>query len=352
MKRLLLIPGDGIGPEVMEQAKKLLLVLAKKFSLEFSLTEVDWGAERWLKHHEGIPDDQFATLTKDYDAILFGALGDKRIPDMAHGRAILLRLRFGLDLYINLRPVKLLSAKLGVLKDKGPKDIDMVIFRENTEDLYLGLGQSLNSGSPDEVAIDESKHSLKAVERIILAAFNYAKAHNRKKVTLVDKHNAIKFGGSLWQKSFAKISQNFAIEADHLFVDVACMHMVKDPGRFDVVVTSNLFGDILSDLGAGIAGGLGLSASANINPGVMALFEPVHGSAPDIAGKNQANPMAMFLSVAMMMDYFGHKNAASDIEAAVATAIERNLTTKDLGGRLSSSEAFEAVAGFLASASR
>lgn len=347
MKRLLLIPGDGIGPEVMEQAKKLLLVLSKKFSLEFALTEVDWGAERWLKHQEGIPDDKFATLTKDYDAILFGALGDKRIPDMAHGRAILLRLRFGLDLYINLRPVKLLSPDLGVLKDRGPKDIDMVIFRENTEDLYLGRGQSINHGTANEESIDESFHSHKAVERIITAAFNYALAHDRKKVTLVDKHNAIKFGGSLWQRTFAKVGKGFAIEADHLFVDVACMHMVKDPSRFDVVVTSNLFGDILSDLGAGISGGLGLSASANINPGVMALFEPVHGSAPDIAGKNLANPMAMFLSVAMMMEYFGYQKVYSAIESSVAMAIERGLTTKDLGGKLSCTEAFDAVAGFL-----
>lgn len=343
MKRLLLIPGDGIGPEVINQAKKLISALSQKFSLEFSLNEVDWGAERWLKHKEGIPDDAFATITNDYDAILFGALGDKRIPDMAHGRAILLRLRFSLDLYINLRPVKLLAPHLSVLKDKGCKDIDMVIFRENTEDLYLGLGKSLYAETPDEIAIDESKHSFRAVMRIIIAAFDYAKAHQRKRVTLVDKHNAIKFGGSLWQRCFAKVRELYDIEADHLFVDVAAMQMIKDPGRFDVIVTSNLFGDILSDLGAGLAGGLGLAASANINPSVMALFEPIHGSAPDIAGKNVANPFACFLSVAMMMNYFGHKDVAQIIEDAITYALINGATTKDLGGRLSCSEAADIV---------
>lgn len=343
MKRLLLIPGDGIGPEVIDQAKKLISALSQKFSLDFSLFEVDWGAERWLKRHEGIPEDAFATITNDYDAILFGALGDKRIPDMAHGRAILLRLRFELELYINLRPIKLLVPHLGVLKDKGPKDIDMVIFRENTQDLYLGLGKSLYTKTPDEIAIDESKHSYHAVMRIIVAAFEYALVHQRKRVTLIDKHNAIKFGGSLWQRCFAEAREHYNIEADHLLVDIAAMQMVKDPGRFDVIVTSNLFGDILSDLGAALAGGLGLAASANINPGVMALFEPIHGSAPDIAGKNLANPFACFLSVAMMMDYFGYKEVARAIEKAITDSLICGATTKDLGGRLSCPEAADGV---------
>jgi len=344
MKKILLVPGDGIGPEVMAAGVRLIKTLAQKFSIEFVLDEVDWGAERWLKDGVGIPHGVLEQLPKNYDAILFGALGDKRIPDMAHGRAILLGLRFGLDLYINMRPVKLFNERLCPLKDDGPSSIDMMIFRENTEDIYLGLGQVINEGTPDEIAIDFSRHTFLGIERIIKAAFDFAHRRGRKRVTLVDKSNAIKFGGSLWQRVFMRVAENYAdIRADHLFVDVAAMEMVRNPARFDVVVTTNLFGDILSDLGAGIAGGLGLAPSANINPGVIALFEPVHGAAPDLVGRNSANPFAMFLSIAMMMNFFGYDEIAQVIEQAVKEAIDQNATTTDLGGPLTCTDATHGI---------
>lgn len=338
-----MVPGDGIGPEVMKQAKALLIALSKKLAIELRVDEADWGAERWLKERVGIPDGILEQLPKNYDAILFGALGDPRIPDMAHGREILLKLRFNLDLYINLRPVKLLNTALTPLKNYSASDIDMVIFRENTEDIYLGLGRNFMKGE-NEIAIDESMHTFYGVSRIIRAAFEYASKNGRKRVSLIDKSNAIKFGGQLWQRVFKEIAINFPhIITDHLYIDVAAMQMVRNPRHFDVIVTSNLFGDILSDLGAGITGGLGLAASANINPGSMALFEPVHGSAPDIAGQDKANPFAMFLSVSMMMTYFGYHQAAYLIEKSIVNAINNNKTTKDLAGSLSCSAAAQFV---------
>lgn len=338
MKNILVIPGDGIGPEVMHWAKQLLFTIAKKYDLSFNLTEVDWGAERWLREGVGIPEGELERIPTTYDAILFGALGDKRIPDMAHGRAILLGLRTGLDLYINLRPVKVLHPSLTALKKT--TDIDIVIFRENTQDVYGALGGALNKSTPDEVTIDESIHTYRGVERIIEAAFQYAQKAGRRQVSLVDKSNAIKFGGSLWQRVFKAKAQAYPhIKTNHVFVDVAAMNMVLEPEKFDVIVTSNLFGDILSDLGAGLVGGLGLAASGNINPQSIALFEPVHGSAPDIAGKGIANPFAMFLTVGLMFDYFGHTNPKRMIEQAIMDAIEEKLCTPDLNGTLTTSEA-------------
>lgn len=340
MKRILLVPGDGIGQEVMREAEKLLTHLMKQFSLELSWNQVDWGADKWLKEGVGLPPDALTELPKTYDALLFGALGDPRIPDMAHGREILLGLRFGLDLYINQRPVKLLHPRLSALRNYPPKAIDFVIFRENTEDLYRGHGSALQQGSEEETTVDESRHSYRGVHRIIDAAFSYARKHRRSRVTLVDKSNAILFGGKLWKRVFHEVQQAYLdINADHLYVDVAAMHLVQDPARFDVIVTSNLFGDILSDLGAGLVGGLGLATSANINPGSIALFEPVHGSAPDIAFKDLANPYAMFLTTAMMFDYFGWRREAQIIESAVVSAISEGATTKELGGNLRCSEA-------------
>jgi 3-isopropylmalate dehydrogenase len=339
MKKILLVPGDGIGPEVMRGARLLISLLKKKSAVHFDVDEANWGAERWLKEGIGITDTELKELPQNYSAILFGALGDPRIPDMAHGRAILLALRFKLDLYINLRPIKLLSPRLNIFKEDPSRPINIVIFRENTEDIYLGLGECQYKGTVDEIALDTSRHSFFGVERIIKAAFDYARLHERKRVTLVDKSNAIQFGGSLWQRTFEAVAKKYPeIRRDHLFVDVAAMVMVRDPARFDVIVTSNLFGDILSDLGAGLIGGLGLTASANINPHSLALFEPVHGSAPDIAGQNKANPFAMFLSMAMMMNYLGHGQIAGCIEEAIVDAINKGATTVDLGGSLSCTE--------------
>ncbi len=345
MKRVLLIPGDGIGQEVMREAEKVLDVLVKKFELPLTMREVDWGAEKWLAEKVGLPKDALKTIPENYDAILFGALGDPRIPDMAHGREILLGLRFGLDLYVNMRPIRLLHPRLSVLRDYPPASFDFVIFRENTEDVYRGFGQSLNGGSTEEIAIDESRHTYRGVRRIIEAAFHFAQEKNRRSVTLVDKANAIKFGGVLWSRAFKEVSGNFPhIDARHLYVDVAAMQIVQNPSQFDVIVTSNLFGDILSDLGAGIAGGLGLAASANINPKTLGLFEPVHGSAPDIAFKDLANPFAMFMTVALMLKYFSWDEPALQIENAIIKAINDGATTKELGGSLSCSAAGNHIA--------
>lgn len=340
MKQIVLIPGDGIGPEVMAEGEKLLKAIAHKYQLELHITSVDWGAERYLRDKVGIPFDERHFIDKA-DAILFGALGDKRIPDMAHGKEILLGLRQGLDLFVNFRPVKLYSPELSKLSRSSP--IDIAIFRENTQDLYVSAGGVLGQGTPSEVAIDESIHTYHGVKRIIEEAFLFAKSHDRRQVMLVDKSNAIRFGGSLWQRSFKEVAANHSeIKTQHLFVDVAAMKMVQEPQIFDVVVTSNLFGDILSDLGAGITGGLGLSASGNINPYTKkALFEPVHGSAPDIAGLGLANPFAMFLSIGLMMEFLGYSSINNAIEKSVKDAIHQRKTTKDIGGDLSTSEASE-----------
>jgi 3-isopropylmalate dehydrogenase len=344
MKRILLIPGDGIGPEVMAQARRLLAIFSASRQLEFILTEVDWGAERFIKEKVGIPKEDLLSISDNYDAILFGALGDPRIPDMAHGREILLALRTHLDLFINLRPITLLHERLSPLKNTPSTGINIIIFRENTQDIYSGAGAVLNAHTTQEIALDHSIHSYAGVERIIRAAFNYAQRHNRSSVMLVDKSNAIKYGGSLWQRVFRSVAEDYRkIEAQHRYIDVAAMQFIQNPALFDVVVTSNLFGDILSDLGAGLIGGLGLAASANINPQGIALFEPIHGSAPDIAGKKKANPFAMFMAVTMMLEYFEYEKEARAIKSAIERALIQHNTTPDLGGSLSTDEAAESV---------
>jgi 3-isopropylmalate dehydrogenase len=343
--RILTVAGDGIGPELMHYAKKAIQILKKKHDLDLEIDDANWGAERWLKEGVGIPDDEFALLKSHYKAILFAALGDKRIPDMAHGRAILLRLRRELDLFINLRPIKLYHEKLCPLKGKTERDINIIIFRENTQDIYLGAGGSLAQGTKNEFAVDESLHSYYGVYRIINAAFSYAKKNQRSSVCLVDKANAIKFGGALWQRVFYEVAQDYPdIKPKHLYVDVAAMRMVEAPESFDIIVTSNLFGDILSDLGAGITGGIGLLASANIHADdSIALFEPVHGSAPDIVGKGIANPSAMLFSVALMFEHLKLPELAKKLESAVHDSIRMGQSTPDLGGTLTTESMAEAI---------
>ncbi|MES2504350.1 MAG: isocitrate/isopropylmalate family dehydrogenase [Myxococcota bacterium] len=313
--KIAVIPGDGIGPEVIAEGAELLEALG------FELTFFDWGADKWLRDGIGLPKDALKMLSENFDAIYFGALGDKRIPDMAHGREILLGLRLGLDLYINLRPVQLLHPSLAVLKSSAP--IDFMVFRENTQDCYSGAGRSLHTGTDQEQTCDESLHTFTGVERIIRQAFEYAIKHGKSSVTLGHKSNAIKFGGALWQKTFQALAREYPnIAPKELYIDTMAMEFVRAPEQFEVIVTSNLFGDILTDLGAGITGGLGYAASANIHPGKISLFEPVHGSAPDIAGKNLANPMAAFLSAGLMMEFLGHHDLAKNIKKAVISAIE------------------------------
>jgi 3-isopropylmalate dehydrogenase len=349
LARIAIIPGDGIGTEVVAEGLKVLEAVSRAEGLEITTETFDWGAERYLKDGTTLPEGAVEDLAGRFDVILLGALGDPRIPDMRHGREILLRLRFDLDLFINLRPVRLLDPRFCPLKDKGPDDIDMVVFRENTEGLYVGMGGHFKKGTPDEVAINEDVNTRKGVERIIRAAFDYAKRHGRKSVCMSDKSNAMRFAGDLWQRCFAEAAADYPeIEAFHLFVDVLAMEMVRAPERFDVVVTGNLFGDIATDLGAQIAGGIGLAASGNIHPGRTSLFEPVHGSAPDIAGKGIANPLATCLTVAMMLEHLGHPGAARAVEAAVARALKENEVTPDLGGKRRTTEVGDRIAEWVA----
>ncbi len=332
-RRVAMVPGDGIGVEVIAEQKKVLAVLNDRRGLGLELVDMDWGAERWLREKVGLPAGALDDLRNNYDAISFGALGDPRIPDMAHGREILLGMRQGLDLFANLRPIRCLDDSLSPLKGKGEAEIDFVCFRENTEDMYVSLGGVFKQGTDDEVAQDISINTRKGVERIIRHAFEYATKTGRKKVTMTDKHNAVRFGGGLWKRTFEIVAKDYPnIATDHVFVDVATMLFVQKPERFDVVVSNNLFGDILTDLGAALGGGLGLAASANLHPGRIGLFEPVHGSAPDIAGKGVANPLAAFLTAAMMLDFLDAADEARIVDDAVKACVKHGPKTPDMGG--------------------
>jgi 3-isopropylmalate dehydrogenase len=342
--RVAVIPGDGIGVEVTSEAMKVLRAVAPRLQQKIEFTTFDWGAERWLRDKTTLPAGAVEDFRDNYGAILFGALGDARVPDGIHARDILLGLRFKLDLFVNLRPVKLLDERLTPLKGKTKRDIDMLVFRENTEGLYAGVGGNFKIDTADEIAINEDVNTRKGVERILRVAFESARSR-RKKLCMADKANALPYAHGLWQRVFKQLKKEYSdIEATHLYVDVAAMEMVRAPERFDVLVTSNMFGDILTDLGAAIAGGLGLAASGNIHPGGCSLFEPVHGSAPDIAGKGIANPLGAIGSAAMMLEHLGEPAAAAKIQAAVARAVAENVTTADLGGKASTAECGNFVA--------
>jgi 3-isopropylmalate dehydrogenase len=341
-KRIAVIAGDGIGREVIPQALEAIRVTGAP--VEF--TEFDWGADRYLKDGTAVPADGFPMLERDFDAILVGALGDPRITTNIHAREILLGMRFRMDLYANVRPVRLLDSSLCPLKGVEPKDIDFVVIRENTEGVYGDLGGIFKQGTADEVAIQEDLNTRKGVERVIRFAFQYATRNkkqdgsSRKRVLLCDKSNAMTHAGSLWQRTFREISQGHPeIETAHMYVDALCMQMVRDPRQFDVIVTNNMFGDIITDLAAGLQGGLGMAASGNIHPGKTSMFEPVHGSAPPIAGKNLANPIGAILSGAMMLGHLGLTSQADKIEAAVLEAVRQKKTTGDIGGNLGTREA-------------
>jgi len=339
MQKIAVIPGDGIGIDVTVEAMKVLRRVNEKFNLDLEFVEFEYGAGYYLKTGIGLPAGQMDEFRKNYAAVYLGALGDPRIPDMRHGREILLGMRFDLDLYINLRPVKLLNERLCPLKEKTVQDIDFVVFRENTEGPYVNAGGTLKKGTPDEVATQESYYTRKGVERIIRAAFEYAKSHGRTRVTMSDKSNVLRYGHDLWQRVFAAVGEEYPeIEKDHFFVDALVMKMVKNPEHFQIIVTENMLGDIITDLGAILQGGLGMAGSGNIHPGRVSLFEPVHGSAPYMAGKNKANPIAAILAVAMMLDFLGHRSAAEAVEAAVQKAVDANQVTGDVGGKLGTRE--------------
>ena len=311
MARIAIIPGDGIGLEVTREAVRILERTSIRHGFPQELTHWDLGADRYLAEGVTITDEEFRSLAEDHDAILLGALGDPRVPGNEHARDILLGLRFRLDLYVNHRPAVLHDPRLSPLKAMEDRSIALDIFRENTEGLYVNLGGSFKVGTPDEVAIQEDLNTWKGVERIVRAAFDFARAQGRDRVTLVDKANAMPAAGRLWRRAFQEVGAGFPeIETDIMYVDAMAMDLVRRPDRYQVVVTGNLFGDILSDLAAELTGGIGLAPSANLHPGRHALYEPVHGSAPDIAGRNQANPMGAIACAALVLRQIGQAGAA------------------------------------------
>ncbi|HEY8666482.1 MAG TPA: 3-isopropylmalate dehydrogenase [Tepidisphaeraceae bacterium] len=353
--KIAVMPGDGIGKEVIGEGLKVLAACARKFSFTYSIDHYPFGAEHYLKTKETLPATAIKELAA-HDAILFGAVGvdprgQSQIPQGILETEILLKMRFELDQYINLRPTKLLPSVPTPLANVKPSDIDMIIVRENTEGLYCGNGGFLYKNTPHEVANQIEVTTRRGVERCIRYAFDYAKQFGRKKVTLVAKTNVLRFAHNLWQRAFEDVKADYpAIETDYHHVDACTMYMVTKPKIYDVIVTTNMFGDIITDLGAAIQGGMGMAASGNINPTRQAasMFEPVHGSAPDIAGKNYANPIATFLSVAMMLDFLNQPAAAGAIQQACQQVVaDPKNHPRDLGGQASTTQVTEAVLGKL-----
>jgi 3-isopropylmalate dehydrogenase len=342
------IPGDGVGREVTEQAGRVLAEVARGAGRSLRLRTFPWSADHFLRTGETMPEGAIRMLAEEHDAIFVGALGDPRVPDNRHARDILLGIRFELDLYVNFRPVRLLDARLCPLKDRGPEDVRFVVFRENTEGLYVNAGGRFKPGTEDEIAIQEEINTWKGVHRIVRHAFAFARANGLTRVCMADKSNALTHGHALWQRVFREVAADYpGIEARHLYVDALALLLVQDPSQFEVIVTNNLFGDIVTDLAAALQGGLGMAASANLHPGRTSMFEPVHGSAPPLAGKNVANPCGAILSAALMLDTLGWTEEARAIEAAVRRAVVEHRVTPDVGGTLGTRETTDGIIGFL-----
>jgi 3-isopropylmalate dehydrogenase len=338
-----IIPGDGIGKEVTAEAVKVLDAVADRFGRRLNLQHLPWSADHYLDTGVTIPANGYDTL-RGFDAIFIGALGDPRVPDNRHARDILLGTRFELDLYVNHRPVKLLDERLCPLKGRQPHDVDFTVFRENTEGVYVGIGGRFKAGTDDEIAVQEEVNTWKGVNRIVRYAFEFAKARGLTKVCMADKSNAMPQGHALWQRVFREVASQYPqIEPTHYYIDALAMYLVVDPAQFQVIVTNNLFGDIVTDLAAAFQGGLGMAASGNIHPGRTSMFEPVHGSAPKFAGKNVANPIGAISSAALMLEALGMKDEAAAIEAAVLAAVRENQVTQDIGGRLGTREAGDGI---------
>jgi 3-isopropylmalate dehydrogenase len=348
-KRIAVVPGDGIGREVLTEAAKVLQASGAPVEMQ----HFDWSADRYLKDGTTVPADGFAMLGRDFDAILVGAFGDPRVPSNVHAKEILLGMRFNMDLYANVRPVKLLDAALCPLKGVEPADVDFTVIRENTEGLYVDVGGVFKQGTPEEIAVQEDVNTRKGVERIIRYAFEYARQHDgqgrQPKVLMTDKANVMTYAHGLWQRVFKEVAQEYSdVKSEHMYVDALCMQMVRDPRQFDVIVTNNMFGDIITDLGAGLQGGLGMAASGNIHPGRTSMFEPVHGSAPPIAGKNIANPMGAILTASMMLAHLGLNGPAEKIDGAVLEAVRQKKATQDVGGGLGTREVGDWIASRVA----
>src|SRR5688500_4225622 len=342
--KIAVIAGDGIGKDVTAEAVKVLAATGDVFGKRLQLEHLPWSADHYLKTGETLPANGYQLL-REFDAIFVGALGDPRVPDNRHARDILLGTRFELDLYVNYRPVRLLDDRLSPLKNRGRGDINFVVFRENTEGVYVGVGGRFKAGTDDEVAIQEEVNTYKGVHRIIRHAFEHAKAHGLARVCMADKSNAMQQGHALWQRVFKEVSALFpGITATHQYIDAMAMFLVRDPGQYQVIVTNNLFGDIITDIGGALQGGLGMAASGNIHPGRTSLFEPVHGSAPPLAGKNVANPIGAILSVALMLETNGAHEESKAIERSVEAAVREDQVTPDIGGKLGTRECGDWIA--------
>jgi len=337
--RLAVIPGDGIGPEVVAEGVKVLDAVLPSYDVKVETTEYDLGARRWHETGELLPDSVLEEL-RSHDAILLGAVGDPGVPSGVLERGLLLKLRFAFDHHVNLRPAKLFP---GVVSPLGERAIDFVVVREGTEGPYVGNGGSMRTGTPQEVATEVSINTAYGIERVVRDAFRRAQARPRRKLTLVHKNNVLVHAGHLWSRTVERVAAEFPdVTHDYLHVDAATIFFVTQPERFDVVVTDNLFGDILTDLAAAITGGIGLAASGNLNVSGTnpSMFEPVHGSAPDIAGQGKADPTATVLSAALLLDHLGHAEAARRVERAVAADLaERGSAVRGTG------EIGDAIAG-------
>ncbi len=379
--RIAVIPGDGIGREVTPVAVRVIRAATAKRHRPLEFVEFDWGADKYLRENVSLPEGAVEMLRDEFDAILFGALGDPRVPSNQHAADILLGLRFKLDLYVNVRPTELLHPRLTPLRGRTPADINLMVFRENTEGLYAGVGGFFKKGTPDEIALQEDVNSRKGVERIIRHAFDYARGgalcsgrsldrsqgesslarrvsgespaasspRRPLRLCMSDKSNALTFAHDLWQRVFKSVRAEYPdIDSRHLYIDTLAMELVRDPSQFDVIVTCNLFGDIISDLAAQLAGGLGLAPSANIHPGRTSLFEPVHGSAPSIAGKGTANPFGSVLASGMLLEFLGWNEESYVLKQSVKSALAENVTTPDLGGSKPTLEVADYLTNFVA----
>jgi len=341
------LPGDGVGPEIIREGLKVLDAASKKTGVKYELVNYDFGGDRYLKTGEVLPDSAITEFRK-LDAIYLGAVGH---PDVKAGileKELLLRIRFELEQYINLRPVILYPGVWTPVKDKGPAEIDFVVIRENTEGIYCGIGGVFKKGTSDEIATQLDVNTYKGVERCIRYAFEYAKKRNKKKtLTLVDKANVLTYSGDLWQRVFYKVGEKYPdIKKDHAYVDATCMWFVKNPEWFDVLVTNNIFGDIITDLGAMVQGGLGVAAGGNINPEGVSMFEPIHGSAPKYTGKNVINPIATIAAGAMMMEILGEDSTSQLIEGAIKKLLSSGKIKSMSAGKMgySTSEVGDLIA--------
>lgn len=347
MHKVAVIAGDGIGPEVTAAAVALLELRRRSRALPLEIVPLDLGAERYLRDGTTFPASIREFIERECSAVFLGALGDARVPDFRHAAEILFGMRFGFDLYANVRPVVALADRLVPLKDRGREHVNFVVFRENTEGIYAGIGGQLRRGTVDEIAINEDVNTRRGVERIVRAAFDYAAARGKRCVHMADKSNAMRHAHELWLRVFDEVRADYpTIRGEHVYVDALCLRLVQEPEAFEVIVTNNLFGDIVSDLGAALAGGLGMAPSANLNPTDAErtpLFEPVHGSAPALRGTGRANPFAALLTAGWLLEHLGFDGERELVERAVAAAVERGDCTPDVGGHRSTAEAADAV---------